>query len=78
MIKRVYLCPLQRQNERSYPESNRGRPEGIKQYHDEVMLIRTGSDNRYTIEPFLDDNLGAVNIMYLEIAVHDANQYTDV
>jgi len=26
----------------------------------------------------LDDNLGAVNIMYLEIAVHDANQYTDV
>ena len=78
MIKRVYLCRLQRQNERSYPESNRGRPDSERQYRIEVMLIRTGSDNRYTIEPFLDDNLGAVNIMYLEIAVHDANQYTDV
>lgn len=38
------------QKERSYPESNRGRPDVL---HHEAMSIRTGSDNRYTIEPFL-------------------------
>ena len=39
------------QNERSYPESNRGRPDVL---HHDVTSIRTGSDNRYTIEPLSD------------------------
>ena len=36
------------QKERSYPESNRGRPDVL---HHQMMSIRTGSDNRYTIKP---------------------------
>jgi hypothetical protein len=40
---------------RSYPESNRGRPDVL---HHDVMSIRTGSDNRYTIKPF---SIGGLN-----------------
>ena len=40
------------QKERSYPESNRGRPEEDQVTSREVVLIRTGSDNRYTIKPY--------------------------
>ena len=36
---------------RSYPESNRGRPDSPDTLQEE-RGIRTGSDNRYTIEPF--------------------------
>jgi hypothetical protein len=38
------------QKERSYPESNRGRPDSPDTRLEE-RGIRTGSDNRYTIEP---------------------------
>ena len=38
------------QKKRSYPESNRGRPDSPNTPLEE-RGIRTGSDNRYTIEP---------------------------
>ena len=48
--QKVAMAGRKEQKERSYPESNRGRPDVL---HHDVVLIRTGSDNRYTIEPFL-------------------------
>ena len=40
------------QKGRSYPESNRGRPDSPDTLLEE-RGIRTGSDNRYTIEPLI-------------------------
>ena len=48
--RRISPYMAKEQKERSYPESNRGRPDVL---HHDVVSIRTGSDNRYTIEPFL-------------------------
>lgn len=60
--QKVAMVGRKEQKERSYPESNRGRPDVL---HHEVMSIRTGSDNRYTIEPLYWMSAGAhVKIIY--------------